>query len=225
MVFARSALFALAACSALSGLAPAQVLEEPGKRSIPAVGIKTSTRFDFTHMKSYRGVVEEVKGDRVTVMCHDGDLKLKSRTFTATDLLAEGGFHEKALSASHTYLWADLKKGDSVSLETILDQEDKVTYCVEIKIERRPGGKLPQGQKPEEERWFLPRSLQNDIDNGEDVSDEDIAKAFPLRPSKELGVPDKPGGLDKEYQKKLDAIRAKKKDLKAAPPEKKDDKK
>lgn len=223
MHFTRSGLTSIAACVALAGVAHAQVREEPGKRSTPSVGIKTSTIFNPNAMMTYFGVVKEVKDGKVTLLGHDGDLKLKSLTFTATDLLAEGGFHEKAISASCTYLWADMKKGDSVQFHTILDEEDKVTYCVEIKIERRPGGKLPQGQKPEEERWFLPRSLQNDIDNGEDVSDEDIAKAYPPRSSKEIGVPDKPGGLDPEYQKKLDAIRAKKKEgaLKATPPDKK----
>lgn len=72
----------------------------------------------------------------------------------------------------------------------------------------------------------------NDLENGVDVSDEEIAKVCP--PTKEvrdyrgrLVQAASPGGLSKEWQEKLDAIRAKKKEeeLKAKPPEKKDDKK
>ena len=73
--------------------------------------------------------------------------------------------------------------------------------------------------------WYKVASLLNDIDNGEDVDDEVVRKAFP--PLIDDGKLINPGGLNKEWQAKLDAIRAKKdkekkdKDLKATPPEKK----
>ena len=80
----------------------------------------------------------------------------------------------------------------------------------------------------EKDLTFPARRIVNDIENGVDVSDEEIMKVYP--PRKEvwdtrgnLIQSAAPGGLNPDWQAKLDAIRAKKKekDLKATPPEKK----
>lgn len=127
----------------------------------------------------------------------------------------------------NAYRWEDMKAGDTVRLEVIKDKEDGVLYCMEICITRRPKGKLPESQLAHKDDRFRYDSLFNDIENGEDVSDKLILKLYPPEPERKTPggrvIPAHPGGLPKEWQAKLDAIRAKKKetDLKATPPEKK----
>ena len=135
-------------------------------------------------------------------------------------------------SAAHSYRWQDVKKGDGVSLWGQKDPADGTRCVLDIAIYGRPGGKLPQSQKPKEDksRWEK-YSLLNDIDNGEDVSEEDILKTFPAfwTTSNKMPLLIKPAGLPEEYRKKLAENRAKiaeakekkQAELKATPPEKK----
>ncbi len=81
---------------------------------------------------------------------------------------------------------------------------------------------MPEGQNPKKDTNFKQRTILNDIDNREDVSDNDIAMAFPMRVDPKDGKVLSKSGLPNAYQLKLDAIRAQKKDdVKALPPEKK----
>jgi hypothetical protein len=107
------------------------------------------------------------------------------------------------------------------------DKADGVTYCLQLSITRRPGAKLPESQNPERDENYKYNRIYNDLENGVDVSDEDIAKAFPPKEGKRnpdgtYHRPPRPGGLPRDYQVKLDVIRAKKKnEPKAKPIEKK----
>jgi hypothetical protein len=64
-------------------------------------------------------------------------------------------------------------------VELMKDKAEDKLYCLEISIRRRPGAKLPESQKPEKDDWYLHHRLFNDLENGEDVDDADIKKAFP----------------------------------------------
>jgi hypothetical protein len=85
---------------------------------------------------------------------------------------------------------------------------------------------LPVSQLPKEDGRYRKDAMCNDIDNGEDVTEEEITKAFPPRFETPSGLLLNPGGLPVEYRTKLSAIRDKKeaekkqKDPKATPPEK-----
>ena len=166
------------------------------------------------------GVVDKIDADGMTVVevSEDGQGVTEHR-LTPVDLLKNGKLLRNA-TGCFGYRWEDVKRGDRVRVETLKDKSDGLTYCLEISIRRRPGATLPKSQIPNADHGYLARRILNDLDNGENVTDEDIKKAFPPR--------DKiPGGLWGEHQEKLDAIRAKKdkekkdKDLKATPPEKK----
>jgi hypothetical protein len=172
--------------------------------------------------ETYDGVVEKVEGRLVTWICSDGSAeKPKSRTHEAIDVLADGKMVENAEGA-WAYLWADLQKGDTVQLELARDTEEDKLYVVAVKITGRKGGRVPPSQQPKEDEYRLERcNLLNDIENGIDVDDILIAKLFPMRYGSFAPIP---AGLPREWQDKLDAIRAKKKEaeLKAQPPEKKE---
>jgi hypothetical protein len=126
------------------------------------------------------------------------------------------------------YRWQDVKPGDTVELDVAKDHIDKQRYVVEIRILKRPKGRLPASQKEDKDLYLTQLRLYHDIENGEDIEDVEIAVGFP--PTVERWdrsgrfVPPTPGGLPREWQDKLDAIRAKKKEaeLKAPPPEKKE---
>lgn len=184
---------------------------------------------------TYSGVVEKLEGRQVTLTCyHDNDVKPKSRTFEAVKVLADGKIAENT-DGGWAYLWSDMQEGDAVELEVARDTEEDKQYVLAVLIRRRVGGRIPASQRPKGDEQRLGQcNVLNDIDNGLDVDDLEIAKWFPKRETKRV-IPDVPpepppppipGGLNAEYKKKLDAIRAKKKEqeLKATPP-KKDDKK
>ena len=73
--------------------------------------------------------------------------------------------------------------------------------------------------------YHVQANVLNDIENGLDVPDEEIEKAFPFKRNPvgpDFGV--KPDSMPDDYHRKLDAIRekkAKEKDLKAKPADKK----
>jgi hypothetical protein len=143
------------------------------------------------------------------------------------DVLAAGGLHEGAIGAD-SYLWGDVRKGDTIEVHAIIDKDDGKEYCTEICISRRPGGKLPQSQRMKSDHRYWKETLLNDIDNGEDVTEVDILKAFPPKFDPRTKALRDPGGLPAEYRTKLNAIRdkldekaKKENNLKATPPDKK----
>ncbi len=175
----------------------------------------------------YAGIVGAIDADSMTLVVTSSRGEVKEYVFTPIDLLRKGKVLPKIYGGC-AYRWQDVKAGDRVEVEVMQDPKEKVTYCVQIMIERRPKDKLPKSQRPDDDWSFAARSTRNDIDNGLDVTDEEIKKVWPaqkeVRNSQgNLVRPASAGGLDKEYQAKLDAIRAKKKegDPKAPPPEKK----
>ncbi len=165
------------------------------------------------------GVVEKVDGTSVTIFAkwngRDNE-EPKSYTFEPVDVLATGGL-KKFTSGKDAYLWSDLKKDDTVQLGIVGDEGDNKWYCVDISIERRPGAKLPKSQEPEEDSRYAKHTIYNDLDNGLDVRDEEISTAF-TRAVHPSGWVVREGGLPADYQKKLDAIRAKKAKEKDADP-------
>lgn len=206
---------------------------EPAKIIPPLrnVGVKNWKEMGSCGAIFYYGVVEKVEGRVVTLTCHHiNDEKPKSLTFEAINVLAHGGLVTNA-SGGEAYLWSDMQKGDTVRLEVARDTEEDKQYVTRILIEGRLGGRVPASQRPKgDESRVAQCNILNDINNGLDVDDLEIAKWFPTRhipyAKGERPPPPIPGGLNAEYQKKLDVIRAKKKEqeLKATPP-KKDDKK
>lgn len=156
--------------------------------------------------------------------------EVKEHRIVPIDLLRDGGVLPKVFGAN-AYRWQDVKVGDRVVIEVMEDKADKVVYCTEICISRRPGEKLPQSQNPTTDHRYPGARIFNDIDNGQDVSDEDIAKAFKPgtyrdpKTAQQVPVPVSKDSPYFKYMEKLEAIRAKKKeqekDLKATPPDKK----
>jgi hypothetical protein len=207
----------------LVAAAPVAAQLQPGKQPPPlTVNVRKSKGYP-QHLKGLGGVVDAIDEGEMTVTDTEHHPQTKY-TLAPTDLLAQGKCMKHATGLM-AYRWADVKKGDSVSLLTSFDDGEQQWYCVTIVITRRPGAKLPESQDPKKDTRYARDSLLNDIDNGEDVDDADIAKALPGVPPTNPRDPGIPAGLNEEYQKKLDAIRAKnkekEKDLKATPPDKK----
>jgi hypothetical protein len=206
----------------------------PGDSKLP---LKQRHQFNHQGSQSYYGVVTEIDEDKLTIRCKELQTgKETETTLYAIDLLKAGEVQDWADSA-HSYRWQDVKKGDTVHLWDKKDPTDGTRYVFEIAVYGRPGGKLPQSQKAKEDksRWAK-YSLLNDIDNGEDVNEDDILKTFPAfwtTDSQDRRLLIKPAGLPEEYRNKLFDNRAKiaaarekkEAEVKAKPPEKKDDKK
>jgi hypothetical protein len=128
----------------------------------------------------YTGVVEAVSDDELVLVETLEDETVREHRFAPCTVLRRGELIRFHTSGS-AYHWADVKRGDTVRVDTKKDRVDGVTYCLEICIQRRPGAKLPEGQEPQKDKNFRQRSLLNDIDNHLDVTDDDIAAAFPAR--------------------------------------------
>jgi hypothetical protein len=188
--------------------------------------VKSRQRFSGIGGRGYCGVVEKIDEDSMTVRKTDPKTgEEKSYVLYALDLHTEGK-HPTSARGATSYLWADVKKGDTVDVTALEDRVEKREYVTDLMVERRPGAKLPQSQQPLKDRRYARASLLNDIDNGEDVSDADIVKQFPPVIDPENRQILVPGGLPMDYLKKLAAIRSKleekkEKDPKAPPPEKK----
>jgi hypothetical protein len=180
-------------------------------------------------------VVEMIDADGMTVVQKLKDNKTLTHKLVPVDHL-KGGKVLDNMTANDSYLWSDVKKGDTLSLQVLKDDADGLTYCLAISIRRRPGGKLPESQKPEKDERYAADKVLNDITNGEDVSDEELLKTWPewVHPETRAVTP---GGLWKTgwmapYHDKLEANRKriaeekakKEKELKAKPTEKKGDK-
>ena len=97
------------------------------------------TSFDVSETGSADGIVLAVTKDSILITME----KAVPKTFPLHDLLAAGKVH-KLVRACNSYGIADVKVGDMVELDTIL--ENKQTYCVAICIYERPGGLIPAGQ-------------------------------------------------------------------------------
>jgi hypothetical protein len=171
------------------------------------------------------GVVAEINDDGLTLVEVREDDKFIERTIVPIDVLRSGDFLP-SVNGKFAYRWSDVKKGDTVELEVKKDRVDGIVYCLQICIHRRPMAVLPESQLPKDDRYFAARKVYNDIDNGLDVSEDELKIAFPpeFDIDRKTGEkkPVQPGVVYKEYMKKLDAIRAKKgKDLKATAPDKK----
>jgi hypothetical protein len=210
-------------------LGPVQAQQEPPIKVDAKLFNVRSFQESGSPSTSYTGVVEAIDKEKMILRC------AATVELSPVDLLAQGKL-VKSADDSMTYRWQDVKKGDTVRVETMFDEGEQKRYALEIGIERRPGAKLPRPPEWKDGRAFTRSSLLNDIVNGEDVSDEAIAKAFPPKATqhpitKEIFSYD-PGGLDEKYQKLLYANRKriaeekakKEKELKAKPTEKKDDK-
>jgi hypothetical protein len=173
-----------------------------------------------------KGIVTEVSAEQLTLIeLHDNG-KVVEHQIVPINVLSNGEILPR-VDGMFAYRWGDVKKGDTVELDVKTDKSDGVVYCLQICIHCRPGAKLPESQCPKGDRYFLARQVYNDIDNGLDVSDEELKKAFPSQfnvdPKTGEKRPGEPGVKYMEYMKKLDAIRSKKKEaeLKASPPDKK----
>lgn len=201
------------------------VAAPPDKPAKAEARLKTTTR--KVSSRPVEGVVAKIDKDGLTLVeTVEFGQEPKEHHILPIDVLRDGNILPDVFGR-RAYRWQDIKAGDTVELSVAEDHIDKQTYCLEINIKRRPKETLPESQKPKEDNYYLVYRLYNDLENGTDISDEDIKKAWPPRPERkdESGkvTPAHPGGLSKEWQEKLDAIRAKKKEaeLKAKPPEKK----
>jgi hypothetical protein len=209
--------------TALLGAASLAVGQTPLQKQVGTMGkgVKAKENFGGFAGSTYEGTVIAKDDTTLTLLYRrEGTTHDEELVFHAVDVLRKGRMHKSARGYT-AYRWEDVKEGDAVQLWAIFDTEDKVEYCTELCVRRRPGGKLPESQDPKEDCRFRQDTLMNDIDNGEDVSDAAVKRAFPLRPNG-FGGYINPGHLSPEYCVKLDAIRAKKeKDPKATLPEKK----
>ncbi len=175
----------------------------------------------------YRGIVGKIDANGLTLVEINEWFEPVLEHRIAPINVLRGGKILPVTFGMNAYRWDDVQVGDTVRLEVIKDKEDGILYCMEICISRRPKAKLPESQLAYKDDRFRYDSLFNDIENGEDVSDKLILKLYPPEPERKTPsgrvIPAHPGGLPKEWQEKLDIIRAKKKegDLKATPPEKK----
>lgn len=184
------------------------------------------------------GVIESIDQDKMVFVgqATSGPPQREAYRYTlySIDVLAAGKVLPD-VRAHHAYRWEDVKVGDTVDVLVKEDKEELRRYVCTIHISRRPGAKLPPSQDMKKYEGFDRENIFNDIDNGLDVTEEDITKAFPAKWYFEKGEQPRllrPGGLTEEWRKKLAVNRAKiadekiakEKGLKAAPP-KKDDKK
>ncbi len=202
---------------------------EPAKQATKTENVRKWTRYNHP-AGGLTGVVDAISETEMTVVSEDTGTP-KRYTLAPIDLLSQGK-RLKDINGGQTYLWSDVKKGDSVHVSKAFDDGEQKLYCIAICVTRRPGAKLPESQDAKNDRRYARDSLLNDIENGLDVSEADIAKEFKPLFDPFTGEMLKSGGFPGEYRNKLnvtrdklDAEKAKKeKELKATPP-KKDDKK
>jgi hypothetical protein len=191
----------------------------------PKVAVRALT--ETMSSVGYTGVVGLIDKDSMVVVETTDRGQVKEHTFVPIDLLRKGEYiSEKYSGGWRAYRWQDVNAGDTVTVDAMWDRDEKVWYCMQICIQLRPKDKLPKSQEPKKDDQFEIRSLYNDIENGIDVSDEEIKRLLPpyIRVDKKTGEKTQidSGGLPGRWQLKLDAIRAKAKrkndDVKAPPP-------
>lgn len=211
----RGVFLALALCATVGRVHG----QPPGSPALANPGVKGLTE-SVAGTLDRSGVVSEVDADGMTFVEIRDDGTVREHHVVPIDVLRKGDVLLR-VGGMYAYRWQDVKKGDTVEVVMKKDPTDGLMYCLEICISRRPGAKLPESQNPKEDHRYATSRIYNELDNGVDVSDEELTKAFP--PEKEFRVngklvePKKPYWLPAEYEMKLDTIRAKK----AKPPEKK----
>jgi hypothetical protein len=196
----------------------------------PRTGVKEVGE-SIAGTKILSAVVEAIDADGMTAVETLKDNKTVTHQFVPVDRLKAGKVLRNMIG-DRAYRWEDVKKGDVVRLDVMKDDGDGQTYCLAITIFRRPGAELPKSQDPKKDWQYGRRRIYSEIDNGNDVSDEEILKAFPFDPDFKVEGP-AIGGFGGQMLEKLEANRKriadekakKEKDrLKAKPTEKKDDK-
>jgi hypothetical protein len=174
--------------------------------------------------RSYEGVVEKIDADELVLVEKRDKNVTVTHKFAPIDVLRAGGVIHNSRSGC-AYRWEDVKTGDTVRLESLKDDGDGQTYCLQISIRRRPGSKLPESQNSKDDRGYDAHRVLNDIENGEDVSEEELLKVWPPEVDRKTGETT-PGGLyTGKYKDMLDANRKriaeekakKEKELKAKP--------
>lgn len=159
------------------------------------------------------GVVDKIDADGLTLVEVTNTGEPKEYFIVPINLLRKGEVLPE-IWGMYAYRWEDVKRGDTVKLIVKKDETDGVLYCMQICIIRRPGVKLPESQNPKKDHRYAQDRIYNDIDNGEDVSDEEIKKAFPpefildRKTGEKIQV--QPGVTYTKYMDKLKAIREKK---------------
>jgi hypothetical protein len=196
--------------SVLVLVAPAIAQTDTPPKGQPKVKEYTS---EMGQTKMIDGVVEKVDADGITLVEFTDKEELHEHRLAPLDLHRRGEIVTNAVGG-FAYRWKDLKRGDTIRVTAVKDDGDGLVYCMKICIMRRPGAKLPEGQDPTADRNYPFYRIYNDIENGEDVSDDDINKVFRPEPAMKnrdgtMARPAVPAGLPRDWQAKLDAIRAK----------------
>lgn len=202
----------------------------------PLTNVKSTIRTKASaYTKSYTGVVTEIDDKQMRVDCSGDDIiKPGVRVFYPLDLMVKGEVTEGGFDCE-AYRWQDVQKGDTISVSAVVDKEENLEYITGIMIRLRPKGKIPPSQKPSKRGvpYHVEANVKNDIENGLDVDEEEIKKAFPFKRDPEFpNLAVLPDSLPEKYRKKLEANREriakekKDKELKAKSADpKKDDKK
>ncbi len=149
---------------------------------------------------TYKGVVQEIDENGLTLYGEFEDgIKINPRTFAPIDMLRKGEVIENTFPG-FAYRWKDVKKGDTVHIQGT-DDGAGGWFCTAISIRRRPGDTLPKSQEPKKDIWYDSHRVQNDIENGLDITEEEIWKLFPTKTfSDPDGASYTPGGLDGKYR-------------------------
>lgn len=217
-VFLIAGVLAVLTCSLGFGDDP------PAKRGV--VSIRQGTKFSHTASQSYSGVVVSIDKEALTLRWLDRRKgEEQESTFHALDLHKAGKIQEWADGAT-SYRWQDVKKGDTIDLKVQKDETDGKVYALDFIIRRRPGEKLPIAQKPKHDSRWYSDSFLNDIDNGEDKTEQEIVERFPPLFDHRTHGMIKPTTFPPEYRTKISDIRDKKnaekekkeQELKATPP-------
>ena len=213
----------LAAVGGAAGVCTAQPTPvREGDKKLP---FKARHQFYSSGMFPRKGAVTAIDKDSLTLrITHEKTKEETSETFQALDLHKAGEYHEWA-SGAEAYRWADVKKEDTLYVNAQKDKADGTVYAIDFCISRRPGEKLPQSQDPKWDDRYKYESFLNDIDNGEDKTEEEILKLYPPQFERWGGLL-RPSRLPLGYREKLTANKEKlekekKSELKAKPPEKK----
>lgn len=155
-----------------------------GKRPSQSKNVKALTRSVASN--SYKGVVDSIDQDVLILTEKLDGGRVQLHRLVPIDLLRDGLAIDDSFGM-YTYRWADVKVGDTVTLEVLKDDGDGLTYCLQICITRRPGENLPESQRPKDDSRYKWDRIFNALENGEDVSDEELNKAWPAIHSKRTG--------------------------------------
>lgn len=117
--------------------------ESDGGQKIPPPANPQRTSWDYPDWPGYVvGTITEVFPTSISVRPAKGG---EVETYPAHTALFDGKVMKDATGLS-SYRLQDAVVGDFVCLGTV-KEPNGVTYCIGIRIEQRPGGRLPAGQK------------------------------------------------------------------------------